>query len=139
MSSQAIAGFGTTFGYTSPSVLVGELSSIGGIKMKAETIDVTNHNSLNGYKEFIASLKEAGDFPIEGNFIGNDAGQVAIMASFGTSAVEDFTVTFPDSATWEFSGIVTGLDFGKADIKGQLTFGATIKISGAPVFASGIL
>jgi predicted secreted protein len=129
-----IAGFSTTIKYAA-GTLIGKLTSIGGIKLKAETIDITNHDSPDGYKEFIAGLKDGGEFPMEGNFIQSDAGQLAIMASFGTGAVESFIVTFPDTSTWTFSAIVTGVEVGKADLKDQLTFSATLKISGKPVFA----
>jgi predicted secreted protein len=133
MSTKAKSGFGTTLKYAA-GTLVGELTSIGGFKLKADSIEVTNHNSPNGYKEFINSLKDAGEFPIEGNFIQDDAGQLAVMASFASGAAESFIVTFPDNSEWAFTGNVTGIEIGKADVKGQITFGASIKISGAPVF-----
>lgn len=128
------AGFGTTIKYAA-GTLVGKLNSIGGFKLKAETLDVTNHDSADGYKEFIAGLKDGGEFPMEGNFIQNNAGQLALMASFGTGAVESFIVTFPDTSTWTFSAIVNGIEVGKADLKDQLSFAATLKITGKPVFA----
>jgi predicted secreted protein len=129
-----IAGFGTTIKYAA-GTLVGKLVSIGGIKLKGETIDITNHDSADGFKEFIAGLKDAGEFPMEGNFVQSDAGQLALMASFNTGALESFIVTFPDTSTWTFSAIVTGVEVGKADLKDQLNFSATLKISGKPVFA----
>lgn len=134
MATKAKAGFGTTFKYAA-GTLIGELKSVGGIKLKADTIDVTNHDSADGYKEFIGGLRDAGEFPIEGNFIQDDAGQLALLASFGTGALESFVVTFPDTSTWTFSAVVTGVEVGKADIKGEVSFSATVKISGKPVFA----
>jgi len=132
MVTKAVAGFTTQLKYAAGTI-VGELNSIGGIKLKAEVIDVTNHQSPDGYKEFLASLKDAGEFPMEGNFIQDDAGQLALMASFGTGAKESFVVTFPDGTTWAFSAVVTGIEIGKADTKDAIAFSATLKISGKPV------
>ena len=129
-----IAGFGATIKYA-VGTLVGKLTSIGGVKLKAETIDITNHDSADGFKEFIGGLRDGGEFPLEGNFIQDDAGQLALLASFNSGAVESFIVTFPDNSTWTFSAIVTGVEVGKADLKDQLMFAATLKISGKPVFA----
>ena len=130
--SNATAGFSTVIKYAIGTV-IGEMNDIGGIKLKAESIDVTNHQSPNGFKEFIAGLKDGGEFPIQGNFVAGDAGQLALAASFESGATESFIVTFPDGTEWAFSAVVTGIEIGKADMKGQISFGATLKISGKPV------
>lgn len=133
--SDAIVGFGAELKY-SAGTIVGELTSIGGMKLKADVIDVTNHDSADGYKEFIGGLRDAGEFPIEGNFIQDDAGQLALLASFNSGAVESFVVTFSDTSTWAFSGIVTGIEVGKADLKNQVSFTATLKVTGKPTFTA---
>jgi len=127
-----ISGFGTTFKYAAGTV-VGKLTSIGGFKLKADTIDVTNHQSTSGWKEFLAGLKDGGEVPLEGNFIQDDAGQLALMGHLG-GAAQSFVVVFPDLSQWAFSAIVTGVEVGKGDIKDQLTFAATVKITGVPTF-----
>ena len=53
MASKARAGLGVkmTFGETP----VAELSSVGGIAITTETIDVSNHDTEGGYRELITS------------------------------------------------------------------------------------
>ena len=49
---------------TKGSVDISGLTSIGGIEITAETIDVTTLDSDGGYREFIGGFKDAGEVPI---------------------------------------------------------------------------
>jgi len=118
---------------------IGGLTSIGGIEITADTIDVTTLDSDGGYREFIGSFKDAGEVTIEGFFKPEDAGQLAMQTSLDEGNPEDYTIEFPTSpkATWGFEGVVTGFKVGDADVDGTITFGATIKVSGKPVLTIG--
>ena len=48
---------------------VARLSSIGGLELSADTIDVTTLESDGGYREFIAGFKDAGEVALEGYFV----------------------------------------------------------------------
>ncbi len=133
--SDAIAGFGTILKYAA-GTLIGELISIGGIQMNGEAIDVTNHDSANSYKEFIAGLLDGGDFAIEGNFIEDNAGQLALVASFNAKTLESFIVVYPDASEWAFSAIITSMEVAQGNLTDQLKFTGTLKISGKPVFTA---
>jgi len=65
-----IRALGTKFnigkGPTPAPVPVGNLSSIGGLELSADTIDVTTLDSTGGYREFIAGFKDAGEVALEG-------------------------------------------------------------------------
>ena len=53
-------------GETTPVEVAG-LTSIGGLELSADTIDVTTLAS-DGYREFIGSLKDGGEVSLEGYF-----------------------------------------------------------------------
>lgn len=141
--SKARAGIGVKmmFGETP----VAELSSVGGIAVTTETIDVSNHDTQGGYREFVTSLKDAGEFTVEGNFVGGDAGQKAVYDAAQSSGLTNVTITFPQAegetsgAKWECMCLVTSCTpVGDATVDAQLTFTATLKVSGKPSFSAPV-
>lgn len=139
MSSKARAGLGVKM--MLDETAVAELSSVGGIAVTTETIDVSNHDTEGGFREFITSLKDAGEFTVEGNYVGGDAGQQAIYTAAANNSIVDVTITFPKTGTetagakWSCKCLVTSCTpVGDATIDSQLTFSATMKISGKPTF-----
>jgi predicted secreted protein len=58
----------------SPPVLetflnVGEVTDATKSGAKADSVDATNHQSIEGYREFISGLREAGELSVSGNWI----------------------------------------------------------------------
>lgn len=120
---------------TGTPVDIGGLTSIGGIEITADTIDVTTLDSDGGYREFIGSFKDGGEVPIEGFFEPDEAsGQVDLQDSLDSGLAEDYKITFPTTpaAEWSFKGVVTAFKVGDVDVDGTINFGATIKVSGKP-------
>lgn len=134
MTSSAKSVHGTTL--SRDSHLVAELTNIGGVEVKVDTIDVTSHDSASGYKEWIGGLKEAGEVGIEGNFIpGDTEGQIGLHADMVAGTLQAFVITFPSAlaTTWTFSAIVTRFKINDAKSGDTVaSFSATLKISGAP-------
>lgn len=128
-----VSAFGTTFSIG--STVVAELTNISGPSMSRNTIDVTSHDSDDGYMEFVGGLRDGGSFSIEGNFT-NETGQAALVTNFNSNDAESCTITFPTETpiTWTFDGLVTDFDT-SAPQDGKLSFSATIKVSGKPVLA----
>lgn len=124
---------------TEAPVDIAGLTSIGGIEIKADTVDTTTLDSDGGYKEFIGGFKDAGEVPIEGFFDPGNTGQVEMQSALDTGVAEDYKITFPTTpkAEWAFKGVVTGFKVGDVDVDGTINFGATIKISGKPVLTVG--
>lgn len=112
---------------------IGELTSIDGLDLSADTIDTTNLSSDGGYREFIGGFKDAGEVSISGFFAPGDAGQKAFYAAFESGAVQTCKITFPSSlgAEWDFSAVVTGIHT-SADLEDALSFEGTLKVSGKP-------
>ena len=133
MSAKATRALGTQL--KKDNQVIGGLTSIGGIEITADTMDVTSLESDGGYREFIGAFKDGGEVSIEGYFRPEDAGQLALQESLDEGQPEDYTIEFPTTpkATWTFEGIVTGYKVGDAEVDGTIAFGATIKVSGKPV------
>ena len=119
-------------------VTVARVSSIGGLELSADTIDVTTLESSGGYREFIAGFKDAGEVAIDGYFVPTiGKGQKELYELYENGNEEDFTIQFPnDMAKWEFKGIVVGFST-SADLEDPLAFSSSIKVSGKPTLTVG--
>lgn len=119
-------------------VTVAGLTSIGGLDLSADTIDVTTLDSDGAYREFIAGFKDAGEVSLEGYLeLEAGKGQKELYDLFESGEVEDFTILFPNNmGSWQFKGVVTGFSTG-ADLEDPLSFSATIKVSGKPTLTVG--
>ena len=123
-------------GDTTPVEVAG-LTSIGGLELSADTIDVTTLAS-DGYREFIGSLKDGGEVSLEGYFEPEEGkGQKELYDLFESGETETFKIQFPNNiASWEFEGVVTGFST-SADLEDPLAFSCTIKVSGKPTLTVG--
>jgi len=132
---KATRALGTTISKGTVPVLIGGLTSIGGVEITAETVDVTTLDSLGGYRDFIGGFKDGGEVPIGGYFDHTAAGQIAMQASLDAGLAEDYIISFPTTPVtkWTFKGVVTAFKVGDVDLEGVIAFGVTIKVSGKPV------
>lgn len=128
MASGAIAGVGTVF--TRGSEALAEVNSIAGPTMSRNTIDVTSLDSTDGYKEFIAGMRDAGEVTLNMNF--SLATYALILADFESDTLQTYTITFADDAgtILAFSGLVTACPFGSITPDDKVAVDVTIKISG---------
>lgn len=134
-----VRSVGTTFkmGVSTATTAIGGLTSIGGIEISADTVDVTALDSDGGYREFLPGFKDAGDVSLEGFLDDTDAGQAASYAALESGTVQRCEIAFPNGSKWEFDGIVTGFST-SASLEDAVTFSATVKVSGKPTFTISI-
>lgn len=133
MTAKRALGTTLQIGDTTPTT-VGGLTSIGGLELSADTIDVTTLDSDGGYREFIAGFKDAGEVSLEGYFDATTGqGQKELYDLFESGATSPFKIQFPaeTKTSWDFDGVVTGFST-SADLEDPLAFSATIKVSGKP-------
>lgn len=118
------------------TVVVGELSSIGGVSVSADTIDTTALDNTSGYRTFIGGFKDGGEVSLSGFLNHTDAGQLAIYAAFESGAVTSCSIVFPTaiSASWTFDGVVTAFET-SAELEDAVSFDSTVKVSGKPTLA----
>lgn len=116
---------------------VANLTSIGAIGVESEEIDVTDLDSPDDYKEFIAGTKDAGTVDLAGN-IKNEAIVSSMLALAESRSIEEWTVTYKSGATWTFNAYVSSFKDGEKTPDGVYTFTASLRVSGKPTFkASG--
>jgi hypothetical protein len=135
MVTEAIAAYGVVLSRDGNDIA--ELTNIDGVQVIQETVDVTNHSSPDGYREYKPTLRFTGDISIEGNFIDTDAdGQMGLEDDLNNGTLQSFVITFPPavSATWTFSAYVTAFKAGGFPVDGKVPFSATLKVSGKPEF-----
>lgn len=115
---------------------VGGLTSIGGVEVSAETIDVTALDNTTGYKEYLGGFKDGGEVPLEGFLDGDDAGQDAMYAAMEDQEVHQFSIVFPAAIgkTWSFPGVVTKFATSAA-LNDGIKYSASVKVTGKPTLA----
>jgi predicted secreted protein len=114
---------------------IAELTSIGGLSLSADTIDVTTLDSPTGYRDFMQGLKDGGEVSVEGFFNPDDTnGQIALYNSFDAGTMLAYSMIFPASLNnveWDFNAIVTAIET-EASLEDAVPFKATLKVSGKP-------
>lgn len=123
----------TKSGSETEDLKIANLTSIGEIGIESEEIDVTDHDSPNGYKEFEAGNKDAGEVSIAGN-IKNESNVEKMLALAESQSMEEWTVAYPSGATWKFRGFLKSFKDGEKTPDGSATFSGTIRISGKPTY-----
>ena len=128
--------FGTTFTWNSQTVA--KLTSIGGVELNIDMVDVTTHQSTSGFREVLPGLADAGEVALEGNFDYTDtAGQQAMVTDAAAKTSRTGVITFPAATgtTWTFTGYISKIKIGDNPIDGKIPFSASVKITGVPTLA----
>lgn len=124
-------------------VPIAEIQTITRSGSKSDLADVTNMQSLGGYREYLATLRDAGDVSFNGNYIPNDPTQIDLQGLFdgATEAAWEIVlppgVGFPTSlGKWTFNAFVASNDYSLPhDKEGKIS--GKLKITGKPVFTPG--
>lgn len=133
-------GFGTQFQRATTLTpgttyeTIANVTNIGGPDRKRETIDVTSHDSPNGWMEFIGGLKDGGEVSLDINY---DPAEDThdLDADFDDASPRNYRVIIlpgtDDEHTWQIKGVMTELsDEFPYDDKMARTM--TIKVTGKP-------
>ncbi len=134
MSSSAKSAFGTTL--KKGGTAIAELTNITGPSQTADEIDVSSHDSPDGYREFIQGMRDGGEITIEGHCVPGDTGQAALWTDFQDGSLDEYVITFPTAfaTTVTFDALVVAFDMTEP-FEDKAGFTATLKISGKPVKA----
>ena len=134
MSSNAFSGVGTTFkrgdGTSNEAfTAIAEVNSITGPNKSRGTIDVTTLDSTNGYREFIASFRDAGEVTLNMNFTRD--GYDDMNDDFESDDTVNYQIVFSDTGatTFDFAGLVTAIGVA-VPMDDKVTMDVTIKIDG---------
>lgn len=134
--SKAFAPRGTQLqhGVGSPTPVfttIAEVLKIDVTGSKADVPDVTNMDSPTAYREFLATLLDAGDISFECNFVPGDTTQHTLESDFDAQVNAPYKIVLPNSlGDATFNGFVVSRDFA-LPIDKQGTRTLKIKITGA--------
>lgn len=112
---------------------VAEVMSVSAGGLKLDVTEATHMESPSKWREFIATVKDAGDVSFEINFQPALAGHQGLTTDLKNQTLRNWQLVFPDSGatTWSFGGFVTSFA-PQAQFDGKLTASCSIKITGAP-------
>lgn len=121
-------------------VKVAEVTSINPPSASRDTIDTTTHDSTGDYREFIASLIDAGEATITVHHNPGSVDDVRINSVFASGALTAFAIDLnkPASATMRRTSgscIITGYAPSDVVIDDKMTAELSLKVSGPLVFA----
>jgi len=138
MSSNAIASMGTKlYRYGSSAwAAIAEITGIEGPSKTRETIEVTTLDSVSGYREFIAGLRDGGTINISMNFWRTTFD--TISDDFESDTVQNYAIVINDAdrTTIEFEGLVIENPI-SVPVGDKISADVVIKVTGAPVISDG--
>lgn len=135
-ASAATSGFGAVFAYESaPAVFtaLAEVLSVTPPAIAVETIEVTHMGSDDGFREYIAGLKDGGEVTVNMNYVEASA---TLLQTLVLAGVETWRITFAGASTYVFSGIPTAFTFDDVVIDDKMAMSLTIKVTGKPVYTA---
>ena len=143
MSSKAMSGKGTVLAIGATPTPIVEVKTFQFSGGKNDTEDVSNSDSPGRAKEFIVTLLDSGQLKCGGNYVGGDAGQLALRSAFQSGVLTPFNLTLPKTSTQQttgdqfaFSAVVeesnVDVQYDKA-----ITWSGSLKISGVITFTAG--
>lgn len=133
-------GYGSLLQHSTDGVsytTIGKLTTIGEVTIgEADVVDVTNHDSVNGHREKIRGLIDAGTIDFTGNWEAAASQQTPItrLQTGPTSTLDYVKVVFPNSlGTWTARGFFSAFKL-NPQLDDKIEFSGTIAISGKPTF-----
>jgi predicted secreted protein len=113
------------------------ITSIGGLSLSADTIDVTTLDSANGFREYIQGFRDGGEVQISGFFDPLDTnGQMATLTNLGDGSIDSYTIEFTSIGyKWTFDAIVTAFTTNAA-VGDAIGWEATLKVTGKPLLTA---
>ncbi len=116
---------------------IGGLTSINGIDINADSIDVSDLSNTTGYKEKLPGWKDVSDLTASGFMDGDDQGQDELYSLLASGDVVDCSIVFPSKIgkTWSFKAGVIRFST-SIDVNDAVKFDMTLAVSGQPVLAA---
>lgn len=118
---------------------IAEVFNIGGPSLSLDPIEITNHSSTGGWKEFVGGLLDGGEVSFDINYdpVGatHDA-STGLIADMVARTQRNFQLVFPDTGntTWSFTALVTAFEPSEP-VDDKLAASVTLKLTGQPTLA----
>ena len=116
---------------------IAEVTNISGPEFQLETIEATHMESTDGFREYLASLRDSGEVSFDLNFLPGNANQKGLTDDLVAGVRRNFKIIWTDAAStpFEFAGFVTSFS-ANAQIDDKLSASATIKVTGPITWGS---
>ncbi len=143
MTSAAIWAYGSLLQLgdgASPEVFtsVAEITELTPPAMSRDDIDVTSHQSSDGYREFISGLRDGGEVSFKANWLPTNSthdGTTGILETFNDDVNHNWKIILPNTLiTIAFSGFLTAFE-PDLPLEEQAQLSGTIKVSGKPTIS----
>lgn len=118
---------------SSPSLVVGHLTTIGEIGVESDEIEVTTLSSDGGYREFVAGFKDAGEVPLAG-YVKDETNMDAMLELAESQELVQWEIEFRSGSAWRFEGYVKMWKEAESGIDSVRGFSGSIRISGKPTY-----
>lgn len=133
--SVAVIGKGATFKDASNNPFA-EISDLGEFGEQASDIDVTNLDTSGNFLEYIAGMREGGEFPVTCNYSRTDtSGQLYGITNCQNGHREIYTITFGGGSTWAALMYPKSYKI-RVPVKDVVKITYTFKICGQPTFTA---
>jgi predicted secreted protein len=133
-------GYDSEFGIegSSPGVYVkvADVTAIAPPGMTRDSVEVTDLESPDMYKEYIPGLKDGGEATITLNF--RPSATDVMVAAFENDEVDKYQITFPNGVMLRFSGFFTGYTPPELTPGGNMIASGTIKCTGKPTLHASV-
>jgi hypothetical protein len=118
---------------------IAEVQNFTGPSLALGTAESTHMGSTSGFREFIATVKDAGEITADISFLPVHATQsyaAGLIKDLYDGTSQTFTIVWTDSGatTWSFTAWVTRF-VPTAPVDGRLTASVTLKLTGVPTLA----
>jgi predicted secreted protein len=113
---------------------IADVTSLTPPGISRETLDVTSHDSVNGWQEFVGGLKDPGEVSADINYQPTE--HDTLIADFEDTAPRNYQIVFPDGTIWKFGAILTGFE-PDAPYDDKLAATLTWKVTGKPTIIPG--
>lgn len=108
---------------------IANITSLDPPGISRETLDVTAHDSPNGYMEFLGGLKDPGEVSVDANYDPSEHDK--LVADFEEDEPINYEIAFPDGTVWTFGAILTNFE-PEAPYDDKLTASITLKVTSKP-------
>ncbi len=143
MTSSAIWAYGSILQLgdgATPEVFtaIAEITELTPPQMSRDDIDVTSHQSSDGYREFISGLRDGGEVSFKANWLPTNSthdGTTGILETFNDDVNHNWKIILPNTLiTIAFSGFLTAFE-PDLPLEEQAQLSGTIKVSGKPTIS----
>jgi predicted secreted protein len=141
-TSSAFHAFGTLLkigdgGSPETFTTIAEVTTLSMPKLSHETIEVTNHSSTEGWREFIPGLKDGGEFTATINYLptdnthNNTSGLLYHLSATNSRSNYQIVMANALASVWAFAALVTAFE-ADPPLDAQMSATVTFKVTGKP-------